>query len=272
MTTRDLLLCLLLHVSQMAPAASHHLHPEQLSWLFAAATAASGSGAFAVSSAGFAAAVLDAGLVGSAAHVRRHPTIATPQRPPYSDYRWAGLGHFTESPAVLHKVAQQLHKEVFPQMPAAPSLPDAVQFAVVHNQTLVQKPDPACLCRLLNTSWQAVKPSLKELLRMLPKTQPALAPEVKSVSGMMQKLDDNVAACSSAAEAWQLYRRVLAFYSHWGSFPEGSSVASTPRLEGSSATGTPRTQAMPAADPQQWQQQQEDVHGVGSSSGAAGGG
>lgn len=105
---------------------------------------------------------------------------------------------------------------------------------------------------------------------MLPKTQPALAPEVKSVSTLMQKLNDNVAACSSAAEAWQLYRRVLAFYSHWGSFPEGSSVASTPRLEGSSATGTPRTQVMPAADPQQQLQQQEDVHGVGSS--CAGGG
>jgi hypothetical protein len=89
--TRRLLLFLLLCVSQMAPAASHHLHPEQLSWLFAAATAASGPSAFAVSPAGFATAVLDAGLAGSAAHVRRHPTIATPQRPQYSDYRCAGL-------------------------------------------------------------------------------------------------------------------------------------------------------------------------------------
>jgi hypothetical protein len=120
-----------------------------------------------------------------------------------------------------------------------------------------------------------VKPSLRELLRMLPKTQPALAPEVKSVSTLMQKLDDNVAACSSAADAWQLYRRILAFYSHWGSFQEGSSVASTPRLEGSSATGTPRTQVMPVTAGLQQQQQpaeqQEGVQGAGSSSQAGGG-
>lgn len=97
----------------MAPAASHHLHPEQLSWLFAAATAASGPGAVAVNPAGFAAAVLDAGLVSSAAHVRRHPTIAAPQRPQYSDYRCALLGQCAGSPAVLRKVAQQLHRGIF---------------------------------------------------------------------------------------------------------------------------------------------------------------
>jgi hypothetical protein len=74
---------------QMASAASHHLHQEHINWLFAAAIAATGPGALAVTPAGFAAAVLDAGLVGSAAHVRRHPTIPNPQRPMYSDYRWA---------------------------------------------------------------------------------------------------------------------------------------------------------------------------------------
>jgi hypothetical protein len=72
---------------QVAPAVGHHLHQEQASWLFTAALAASGNGALAVSPAGFATAVLDAGLVGSAAHLRRHPVIS--QRPPYSDYRWA---------------------------------------------------------------------------------------------------------------------------------------------------------------------------------------
>lgn len=63
----------------------HHLHQEQLSWLFSAALAVSGPGATAVTPAGFAAAVLDAGLAGSAAHLRRHPTIK--QRPGFSDYR-----------------------------------------------------------------------------------------------------------------------------------------------------------------------------------------
>jgi hypothetical protein len=71
----------------MAPAASHHLHQEQLMWLFAAAVSATGPGALAVTPGGFAAAVLDAGLLGSAAHVRRHPTMPNPQRPLHSDSR-----------------------------------------------------------------------------------------------------------------------------------------------------------------------------------------
>lgn len=70
---------------QVAPAAGH-LHQEQLNWLFAAAVAASGPSALAVTPAGFSTAVLDAGLAGSAAHLRRHPSIS--QRPSFSDYRY----------------------------------------------------------------------------------------------------------------------------------------------------------------------------------------
>ena len=59
---------------------------------------------------------------------------------------------------------------------------------------------------------------------MLPKTQPALAPEVSTVTGLVQKLDEAVAAAGPPAEAWQLYRRIAGFYSHYGSFPEACSI------------------------------------------------
>lgn len=76
-------------VLQVAASAGPHLHHEQITWLFASAVAASGPGALAVTPAGFSTAVLDAGLVGSAAHLRRHPAIA--QRPAFSDYRFVVL-------------------------------------------------------------------------------------------------------------------------------------------------------------------------------------
>jgi hypothetical protein len=71
--------------AQIAPLAGQHLSPEQLNCLFASGLRASGPHALAVSAAGFAAAVLDAGLVDSGAHLRRHPVIA--QRPPFSAFR-----------------------------------------------------------------------------------------------------------------------------------------------------------------------------------------
>jgi len=88
-----------------------------------------------------------------------------------------------------------------------------------------------------------VRPALKEVLRLLPKAQPALAPEVSSINSLVQRLDEAVSVCGPAAEAWQLYRRLLGFYSHYGSFPEATAALSTPRTEGSSMASTPRSQS-----------------------------
>jgi hypothetical protein len=81
---------------------------------------------------------------------------------------------------------------------------------------------------------------------MLPKTQPALAPEVSAVSALVQRLDEAMSAAGSSGDAWQLYRRILGFYCLYGSFPEACSVPNTPRLPGSAAGGsvssTPRQQ------------------------------
>lgn len=105
---------------------------------------------------------------------------------------------------------------------------------------------PPLLHRLLGASWQAVKPPLKEVLRMLPKTQPALATEVSAVTALVQRLDEAISAAGPSGDAWQLYRRILGFYCHCGSFPEAASVPNTPRVLGSAAGGsvssTPRQQ------------------------------
>ena len=95
-------------------------------------------------------------------------------------------------------------------------------------------------CRLLTASWQAVKPSLKEVLRVLPKTQPALSPEVSAINTLVHKLDEAITLCVPPAEAWHLYRRIVGFYAHYGSFPEATGVLSTPRNENSSMGSTPR--------------------------------
>jgi hypothetical protein len=78
---------------------------------------------------------------------------------------------------------------------------------------------------------------------MLPKMQPALAPEVSTVTSLVQKVDEAVAAAGNPADAWQLYRRIAGFYSHYGSFPEACSTANTPRQGTSSMAGTPRAHA-----------------------------
>jgi hypothetical protein len=110
-----------------------------------------------------------------------------------------------------------------------------------------------------------MKPSVKEVLRTLPKTQPALAPEVTAVAAMVQKLDEAITASIPAADTWRIYRRILGFYSHYGSFPGGQSAACSPRRE-SSLAGTPRTQAAVIVVPQQQQQQQQDAGPANSSS------
>lgn len=63
-----------------------------------------------------------------------------------------------------------------------------------------------------------MKPSLQELLRLLPKKTPALAPEVSGLLGLVKKLDDSLEGCAPAADVWQLYRKVLGFYSQHGKF------------------------------------------------------
>jgi hypothetical protein len=95
--------------------------------------------------------------------------------------------------------------------------------------------------RLLQTSWHAVQPALREALRSLPTSQPGLAPEVAALNSMAHKLDDAVSSSSGSAggprEAWSLYRRILGAYSHFGSFPEAAWAPATPR-DGASSTGS----------------------------------
>lgn len=76
----------------------------------------------------------------------------------------------------------------------------------------------AALRRLLEESWRAVKPALQELLRTLPKRLPAVAPEVSALQGLVKRVDDSLEGCAAAGEVWQLYRRILGFYSHHGKF------------------------------------------------------
>lgn len=76
----------------------------------------------------------------------------------------------------------------------------------------------AALRRLLEESWRAVKPALQELLRTLPKRLPAVAPEVSALQGLVKRLDDSLEGCAAAGEVWQLYRRILGFYSHHEKF------------------------------------------------------
>jgi hypothetical protein len=63
-----------------------------------------------------------------------------------------------------------------------------------------------------------VKPALQELLRSLPKRLPAAAPEVSALLGLVKRLDDSLEGCAAAGEVWQLYRRILGFYSSHGKF------------------------------------------------------
>jgi hypothetical protein len=63
-----------------------------------------------------------------------------------------------------------------------------------------------------------VKPALQELLRTLPKRLPAVAPEVSALQGLVKRLDNSLEGCAAAGEMWQLYRRILGFYSHHGRF------------------------------------------------------
>jgi hypothetical protein len=75
-----------------------------------------------------------------------------------------------------------------------------------------------CAPRLLIASWQTVKPSLKDVTRVLAKSQPALAPELAAIQALGQKLDEAVSSgCGPPQDAWQLYRRILGFFSHYGS-------------------------------------------------------
>ncbi|WIA27986.1 hypothetical protein OEZ86_010576 [Tetradesmus obliquus] len=143
-------------LKQVCPGAAVAMSSQQHMALFSAALRASGPGEASASAAGCAAALLDAGLVGCGAHLRRQPAIT--HRPPFSEYR------------------------------------------------------------LLEESWRAVKPALQELLRTLPKRLPAVAPEVSALQGLVKRLDDSLEGCAAAGEVWQLYRRILGFYSHHGKF------------------------------------------------------
>lgn len=74
--------CLLV---QVCPGAAVAMSSQQHMALFSAALRASGPGEASASAAGCAAALLDAGLVGCGAHLRRQPAIT--HRPPFSEYR-----------------------------------------------------------------------------------------------------------------------------------------------------------------------------------------
>lgn len=94
-------------------------------------------------------------------------------------------------------------------------------------------------------------------MRALPKRLPAVASEVAAMTAVVKKLDDSLEGCAPAPEAWQCYRRILGFYSHYGKFVEiapsvvagsSSSGFSAPSSagsahEGASLTGSEVTRA-----------------------------
>lgn len=97
-------------------------------------------------------------------------------------------------------------------------------------------------CRLLEESWRAVKPAMQDLLRSLPKRLPQLTSDVATMTAQVKKLDDNLEACMPAGEVWQLYRQILAFYSHHGKFVDSTSTAA------SAGSATPRSLMSAGAD------------------------
>lgn len=69
-----------------------------------------------------------------------------------------------------------------------------------------------------------MKPALQELLITLPKRTPSMASECNSILAGCKRLDDTLAARSQPSEAWQQYRRLMAFYSQHGKFANADVV------------------------------------------------
>lgn len=113
--------------------------------------------------------------------------------------------------------------------------------------------------RLLQASWRAVKPALREVQRFLPASSGSRAPPSSSggassappgavdLGSMAARLDHllDPEAVAAPAEAWALFRRTMGVYAAaGGSFPEAAaSTPATPRDGGSSLLGTPRRPA-----------------------------
>eukprot|EP00878_Enallax_costatus_P031741 GHUV01034758.1.p1 GENE.GHUV01034758.1~~GHUV01034758.1.p1 ORF type:complete len:270 (-),score=86.41 GHUV01034758.1:134-943(-) len=96
--------------------------------------------------------------------------------------------------------------------------------------------------RMLEESWRAVKPAMQDLLRSLPKRLPQLASDVSAMTAQVKNLDDSLEAFTPAAEVWQMFRQILAFYSHHGKFVDVTPTAA------SAGSATPRALVSAGAD------------------------